>query len=76
LTPPPGPTNAKTNEVYSFNFIALGIPPSVTGVRFTYSFGVGKMGAGISEDIPVNNGEASLSASHIYECAFRLVADV
>ena len=70
--------NAVKNFPYSFTFKAKDIPLTVKNVRFTWSFGVGSPGTGISTNIPVINGEASYTATHAYNSkgSFGLVADV
>lgn len=75
---PPGLTDAQSLVPYTFNFIADGIPSSMSNVKFTWSFGVGQSGAGNSDDIPVSDVRASSSASQIYTAngAYGLVVDV
>lgn len=70
--------NAVINFPYTFTFNAKGIPSTIKNVLFTWSFGEGHLGTGISTYVPVVNGEAIYSATHAYTSigSFGIVADV
>jgi hypothetical protein len=70
--------NAVVNIPYSFTFKAEGIPSTVKNVFFTWSFGDGSLGTGMSTYVPVVNGKAQYTATHAYTSggSFGIVADV